>query len=189
MTRSRIASPIVWSADNFMPSADGDLAGDQQRAFLVAIIDDFQQVASLFGGQWLRSPVVDDQQAGALQRCHEAREASFTAGRGQLGKQPWGSSIEHGQALAAGLVAQCAGQPRLPDAGWAADDQVLAGADPLAGGELLEQRAIEAAWRAIIGVLDHRAVPQSCLAQPMTEAFVFAARRLTIQQQAKPVLA
>ena len=64
--------------------------------------------------------------------------------------------------------------------GRAADEQVLAGADPVAGGELLEQRAIEATWRAVIGVLDHRAVPQSCLAQPMTEAFVFAARRLTI---------
>ena len=60
--------------DNFMPSADGDLTGDQQRSFLVAIIDNFQQVASLFGGQWLRSPVVDDQQPGALQRCQEARE-------------------------------------------------------------------------------------------------------------------
>ena len=54
--------------DNFMPSADGDLAGDQQRSFLLAIIDNFQQVASLFCGQWLGSPVVDDQQPGALQR-------------------------------------------------------------------------------------------------------------------------
>jgi hypothetical protein len=35
----------------------------------------------------------------------------------------------------------------LPDAGWTANHQVLAGADPLAGGELLEQRAIEAARR------------------------------------------
>src|SRR5580704_8516271 len=83
--QDRVPNCVV--RDNFMPSVDGDLTGDQQRSFLVAIIDNFQQVTSLFGGQWLRSPVVDDEQPGALKRCHEAREASFTAGRGQLGKQ------------------------------------------------------------------------------------------------------
>ena len=32
----------------------GNLAGDQQRALLVAVIDDLQQVAPLLGGQRLR---------------------------------------------------------------------------------------------------------------------------------------
>ena len=50
--QDRVADCVV--SDHFMPSADGDLAGDQQRAFLVAIIDNFQQVAPLFGGQRLR---------------------------------------------------------------------------------------------------------------------------------------
>src|SRR5208283_1324618 len=52
--------------DQFVPARHRDLAGDQQRALLVAVIDDLQEVAPLLGGQRFRTPVVDDQQPGAL---------------------------------------------------------------------------------------------------------------------------
>ena len=55
-------------ADEFVPAVHGNLAGDQQRALLVAVLDDLQQVAPLLGGQRFRTPVVEDQQPGALQR-------------------------------------------------------------------------------------------------------------------------
>ena len=55
-------------ADEFVPARHGHLAGDQQRALLVAIIDDLQQIASLLGSERLRPPVVKDQQPGAFQR-------------------------------------------------------------------------------------------------------------------------
>ena len=42
--QDRVPDCVV--CDNFMPSADGDLIGYQQRSFLVAIIDYFQQVTS-----------------------------------------------------------------------------------------------------------------------------------------------
>ena len=37
-----------------MPASYGDLAGDQQRALVVAVVDDLQQVAPLLGGQRLQ---------------------------------------------------------------------------------------------------------------------------------------
>ena len=39
-----------WICNDVVPLSNGDLACDQQRAFVVAIIDDFQKVSALFGG-------------------------------------------------------------------------------------------------------------------------------------------
>ena len=46
-----------WIADNLVPAADGDLAGDQQRPFPFPVVDDLQQVPSLLGVQRLGTPV------------------------------------------------------------------------------------------------------------------------------------
>ena len=51
-----------WIPDDFVPAADGNLAGDQQRTLSLAVVDNLQQVAALFGVQRLGAPVVDDQQ-------------------------------------------------------------------------------------------------------------------------------
>ena len=53
----------------------------------------------------------------------------------------------------------------------------------------MEQGAIQAAWRAEIGVLDHRALAQARLAQPSAETLVVARGHLAVEQQAEPVLA
>jgi hypothetical protein len=70
-----------------------------------------------------------------------------------------------------------------------ANYQMLAVADPATSGELLEQRAIEPARRAEVGILDDRALPQSGVAQSSIEPLVLSAGRLAIEQQAEPVLA
>jgi hypothetical protein len=49
-------------ADDLVPVVDRHLAGDDQRAGAVAILDDLQQIALLFGKQRFRTPVIDDQQ-------------------------------------------------------------------------------------------------------------------------------
>jgi hypothetical protein len=46
-------------ADDFVPVVDRHLAGDDQRAGAVAILDDLQQIALLFGKQRFRAPIVD----------------------------------------------------------------------------------------------------------------------------------
>lgn len=60
-------------------------------------------------------------------------------------------------------------------------------AQPLAGGELLEQRAVEAARRVQIDVFDNGGLAQLGLAQAAGKALVLAAGRLAVDQQAEPV--
>src|SRR5579884_2006955 len=103
--------------DHLVPFTDRDLAGDQQRAAVVAVIDNLEQVTALLGIERLWSPVVDDQEPDAFERGQKARQAAFTARLGEIAEQAAGALVEHGEALAAGLVAEGASQPGLADAG------------------------------------------------------------------------
>jgi hypothetical protein len=58
-----------WNVDQVMPAVHGNLAGDDERAFVVAILDDFEQIARLIGGERFGSPVVQDEQFDARERA------------------------------------------------------------------------------------------------------------------------
>ena len=47
-------------ADDVVPAVDRHLAGDQERAGIVAILDDLQEIARLLGQERLGAPVVED---------------------------------------------------------------------------------------------------------------------------------
>ena len=172
-----------------VPASHGDLAGDQQRALVVAVIHDLQQVAPLLGGERLRPPVVDDQQAGALDRSQHPWQPALASGGGEVGEQPRRPLVEDGVALPARLVAEGASKPRLADPGRAADHHVGVLADPAAAGELQEQRPVQAARRAEVRVLDRGRLAQLGVAQPAGQALVVPARRFPVDQRAEPVLA
>ena len=55
----------------FVPAIDGKLAGYDQRAGVVAILDNFQQVALLLGQQWFRSPVIEYEQIDAAELTYQ----------------------------------------------------------------------------------------------------------------------
>jgi hypothetical protein len=80
--------------------------------------------------------------------------------------------IEDGAIVAAGLLADGAGQPALADAGWADQSEVVVSVDPVALRELLEQGAVQTADGAIVDVFDARMLAQFCGAQPRAQAFV-----------------
>ncbi len=46
-------------ADDLVPALDRQLAGDQQRAGVVAVLDDLEQIAALLGAERLGSPIVE----------------------------------------------------------------------------------------------------------------------------------
>ena len=73
------------------------------------------------------------------------------------------------------------------DAGWAAQDQIVVRVDPLAIGELMEQRPIEAARGAVIDVLDDGVVTQPGIAQAGGEALVAAMGDLAIDEETEPI--
>jgi hypothetical protein len=49
-------------ADDLMPAVDGHLTGDNERAGVVAILEDFEQVAGLVGRERLRAPIIEDEE-------------------------------------------------------------------------------------------------------------------------------
>ena len=175
-------------ADHLMPAIYGNLAGDQQRAAIVAVVDDLEQIATLLGIERLRPPIIDDQQPDAFERRQQPRQPAFAARLGEIVKQPGGAFVEHREAFAAGLMAKGASQPRLADSGWPDDHQMVMIANPLATGERLEESAVEAARGAEVDILDHGGLAQSGFAQTAREALVLAAGRLAVDQvgQANP---
>ena len=51
-------------ADDFVPAFQRNLAGDDDRPLLMAVVNDLQQIPALLGSQRLWPPVIEDQQVG-----------------------------------------------------------------------------------------------------------------------------
>jgi hypothetical protein len=87
-------------------------------------------------------------------------------------------------------VAESTGQPGFADPHRAADQQMLAVPDPLAGGELLEQRPVEPTRRAQIGVLDHSILAQAGLhdRESAVDAFIQTHQTKEAAVQADPAI-
>jgi hypothetical protein len=47
-------------ADHIAPAVDRDLAGDHERAGVVAVLDDFEQISRLIGVERFGPPIVED---------------------------------------------------------------------------------------------------------------------------------
>jgi hypothetical protein len=62
--------------DQVMPAVHGNLAGDDERAFVVAILDDFEQIARLVGREGFGSPIIEDEQFDARQRAQKPGKPS-----------------------------------------------------------------------------------------------------------------
>ena len=104
------------------------------------------------GIKGLETPVVEDEQLHAAERPLDAGIATVAAGEREIGEQLGNALVEHGAIVATCFVAERGGEPAFADAGRAAQDQVLVRIDPAGFGELLEQRAVEAA-RELCGKL------------------------------------
>src|SRR5882757_4203266 len=122
----------------------------------MAVVDDLKEITTLVGGEWSQSPVVEDEEFDPRQRLEQACMASVAAGQRQGLEQPRHAMVEDGTIVAACLVAQRACDPALADAGGAGDEQVLLARDPVTIDELGEERALDAARRAQIDILDDR---------------------------------
>jgi len=76
----------------------------------------------------------------------------------------------------------------LAGAGFPGDEQVLPSGDPVAGGELGEQRLVEAAGCLGVEILDGGVLPEIGKFEPGDEALGLALDGLAIDQQAEPLL-
>src|SRR6202142_3608981 len=70
--------------DQIVPAVDGNLAGDDERALVVTILDDLQQIARLVGRERLRTPVIEDEQLDARQGAQELGVKRVAVGDGEI---------------------------------------------------------------------------------------------------------
>ena len=174
-------------ADDLVPFVDRDLAGEDGRATAVAFFEDLVKIAAGAGVERFEAPIVEDEELSAVEAAHDACVASVAARQGEIGEEFGDALIQNGAVVAAGFVAEGTGKPAFADAGRPAQDQIVVRVDPLAGGEFVKQRPIQAAMNSIVDVLDDGIVAQSGVAQPSREALVAAMGDLTIDQQAEPI--
>ena len=141
-------------ANDVMPAIDRRLAGENNRARIVTILDDFEQIARLLGRERLRSPVIEDEEFDPADAAQQFGVAAVTARERERGEQPWNAMVEHGEVFFAGDVPQGAGEPTFTDAARAGDNQVTTHADPFADSEFAEERPVETAGSPIVNVFD-----------------------------------
>jgi len=108
------------------------------------------------GVEGLEAEVVEDQEIGAAEGFDKTREP-IAARERKIFAELRPAMIDDGTVVAAGLLANGASEPTFADARWADQSQIVAGVDPLAFGELLEQGAVE---------------PQGCLVLNKSNAFL-----------------
>ena len=78
---------------------------DDGRSTLMAIVDDFEEIATLLTGERGEAPVVEDQEIDPRQHLEEPRIAPVAAGKRQRFEQPWQPMVEDGAVAAACLHA------------------------------------------------------------------------------------
>jgi hypothetical protein len=109
-------------------------------------------------------------------------------GQAQFLEEPRQTQVAGGVALAAGLVGERAGDPGLAHAGGAEDEEVERLAYPVAGGELGDERLVEAARGAQIEVLKAGALLEAGLAQAGLQAPILALGELPVGKQPEAFL-
>jgi hypothetical protein len=146
--------------DHLVPVIDGELAGYDRGAAAVAIVDDFEQVAALLGGQRCQPPIVEDQKLDTGEALEEAYVPSIAACQRKCVEQARYAIVEYRSIVAACFVSERASEPTLAGTGFAGDQEILSPPDPVAGCELGKQRLVETARRLGIEILDSRVLPE-----------------------------
>src|SRR6202165_942629 len=100
-------------SDNFVPMFDGDLAGNDGRGATVAIIKDLQKVAPFGRIENRKAPVIEDQELNPAEGFEQAAIAAVAARESKRLEQAWEAMILDRPIVAAGLVAEGAGNPAL----------------------------------------------------------------------------
>jgi hypothetical protein len=119
-------------ADDLMPGGQRELGGDDRRSAAVSLLEDFEEVVTGAGVEGLEAEVVEDEKIGSTQGLDEARMAAVAPGERQVVAKLRPAMIENRAIVAAGSVADGAGEPALPYAARGSD--ILPGIRRLRGG-------------------------------------------------------
>ena len=104
-------------ADDVVPMFDGDLAGNDGRGATVAIIKDLQKVAPFGWTENRQTPIIENEELNAPEGFEQATIAAVAASKSERLEQARDAMILDRTIVAAGLVAEGAGNPALAEPG------------------------------------------------------------------------
>lgn len=90
--------------DSFMPVGDRQLTGDDGRADIVAVFKYFQEIMSSLVIEWLKPPVIDDEELGSGQSGEHSSIPAIGSGNAQFLKEPGETKIRGSIILPAGFL-------------------------------------------------------------------------------------
>jgi hypothetical protein len=166
----------------------GDLTGDEGGPAVIAVIEDFEEIAPAEIVEGSEAEVIEDEELGTGQALKELGVRAVALGEGELGEEAGESVVACGQAVTARLVTEGAGQVGLPGAGGSHDQDTLALADPVATGEAKDQRAIETPGGSEVEVLDGGVEMETGLTEEALEAAVGPFTLFAFQEEDKTVV-
>jgi hypothetical protein len=74
--------------DSLMPVRDRQLTGDDSRADIIAVFKYFEEIMSTLVIEWLKTPVIDDEEFGSGQGGEHFSIAAIGSGDAQFLKEP-----------------------------------------------------------------------------------------------------
>jgi hypothetical protein len=167
---------------------EGELAGDERGSSAVAVFEELEDIVTLGVGERREPEVVEDEELRSREAVEELGVGPVGAGDGELSQEPREAVEARRETVAAGAVAERAGDVALSGAGGTGDEHLLVVADPLASGEAEDEALVEPAGAAEVDVLGRRGKVELRHLQESGEAPVVAEGVLTLEEQGEPVL-
>jgi hypothetical protein len=78
-----------------------ELGGDDRRSAAITLFEDFEQIVTGAGVEWLKAEVVENEQIGAAEGFDQARMAPIASGKRQVLAELWPTMIEDGAIVTA----------------------------------------------------------------------------------------
>lgn len=174
--------------DGLVPLIDGELAGDDGGCLAMAILENFQQVASFLDVQDGQAPVVENEEPGAFDGFENAGVPPVAPRKGESLEEARGAVIHDAAIIAAGLVAKSAGDPALAQASRAGDQQILMTTDPTAIDKVGHDGGVDPTGRAHVDVFDAGLLPEGGNPEPRGQALGSPHGGFTVDEKAEPFL-
>jgi hypothetical protein len=114
---------------------DGQLAGDNDRASFISVLDNLKQITALVGVERLWPPVIKNEQIETSDSAQHLGVTAIGAAECEGGEETRHAMVRNCEVVSASLVAEGASEPALADAAWPGNEEIMSCPDPVASGE------------------------------------------------------
>jgi len=139
-------------ADALVPMIDGKLSGHDGGGAAVPVLDDLEEISSLWGGHRGQAEIIDDQDFGLEQFFHELWIGAVCSGDGEFLEQARQPDVVGLETHPASSVCQSAGEIGLANSSGTSDDDVLGIGNPFTLSQLEDDRFIETSGSSEVDV-------------------------------------